>query len=65
MSSGSEARGQWWRKSSYSDVNDGNCVEVADIGDRLCVRDSRNAELGFLRFGRDEWTAFLKPVSGA
>ncbi|RKS05363.1 uncharacterized protein DUF397 [Nocardiopsis sp. Huas11] len=63
MGSGSDVTGVQWWKSSYSDFNS-NCVEVAEIGDRLCVRDSRNAELGFLGFTRDEWTAFLEPVSG-
>ncbi|GAA4305021.1 DUF397 domain-containing protein [Actinomadura luteofluorescens] len=32
-----------WRKSSWSGgVNDNACVELAKLGDRVGVRDSRN-----------------------
>ena len=30
-----------WRKASYSG-NSGNCVEVADLGHAVAVRDSRS-----------------------
>lgn len=31
-----------WRKSSFSSGNDGNCVEVAFLGDSVGMRDSKN-----------------------
>ncbi|MEV2273971.1 DUF397 domain-containing protein [Nocardiopsis sp. NPDC049922] len=51
-----------WRKSSYSDAANG-CLEVAEARGRMCVRDSKNTELGFLGFTEDEWSAFLRPVT--
>jgi hypothetical protein len=52
----SEAR---WRKSSYSGgAND--CVELADLGTYVAVRDSKRPELRPLLFGRAavrEWVA--------
>ena len=29
-----------WRKSSYSGTNGGDCVEAADMGGRILVRDT-------------------------
>jgi len=29
-----------WRKSSYSGTNGGDCVEAADLGGRILVRDT-------------------------
>lgn len=48
-----------WVKSSLSFAN-GNCVEVADLGDgTVGVRNSRNQDRPALVFTRDEWRAFL------
>ncbi|MGH3862676.1 DUF397 domain-containing protein [Actinokineospora sp.] len=38
-----------WRKSSRSGGNGGQCVEVALVGERGAVRDSKNPEGGVLR----------------
>jgi hypothetical protein len=47
-----------WRKSSYS--GGGNqCVEVADLGAAVAVRDSKNPDAGHLAFSADNWRAFL------
>ena len=35
-----------WRKSSYSADNGGNCIEVADSGSRVLVRDTKQAGHG-------------------
>lgn len=34
-----------WRKSSFSAANN-NCVELADAGDTILVRDSKHPEQG-------------------
>ncbi|HEY9392131.1 MAG TPA: DUF397 domain-containing protein [Mycobacteriales bacterium] len=50
-----------WRKSSVS-ASTGNCVEVADLGLAIGVRDSKNPTGPALRFSRDEFTAFVDAV---
>lgn len=49
-----------WRKSSHSD--DGNCVEVACAHEPVLVRDSKNTAGPVLRFGPEQWHAFLNGV---
>jgi Domain of unknown function (DUF397) len=41
----------------YSGVN--GCVEVAVVGDRVAVRDSKDRGGPVLLFTSDEWEAFL------
>lgn len=54
----SEPATAMWRKSSHS--NAGNqCVEVAQIGAGVAVRDSKNPAGGHLTFETAEWKAFL------
>lgn len=36
-----------WRKSSYSGQN-GDCVEFADLGDRVAIRNSNHPDSGTL-----------------
>lgn len=52
-----------WRKSSFSNGNGGNCVEVADLdrGHRA-VRDSKDPHGPALRFTPEEWAAFTAGV---
>nr|WP_218922152.1 DUF397 domain-containing protein [Kibdelosporangium phytohabitans] len=48
-----------WRKSSFSGVNNGDCVEVA-VGHLVVgVRDSKNTDGGILTFDPAGWRAFL------
>lgn len=47
-----------WRKSSYSD-NQGTCVEVAQSGDWMLLRDSKDPDSPVLSFNPGEWRAFL------
>ncbi|ALO95598.1 hypothetical protein SHL15_4508 [Streptomyces hygroscopicus subsp. limoneus] len=49
-----------WSKSSYSAGNGGDCVEVADTGTAVLVRDSKRPEEAFLSVGADEWAAFVR-----
>ncbi|MCY7340927.1 MAG: DUF397 domain-containing protein [Pseudonocardia sp.] len=55
--------GAHWRKSTRSN-NQGNCVEVAFLGDGgAAVRDSKDQGSGsVLRYTASEWTAFLGGV---
>ncbi|MDE3721785.1 DUF397 domain-containing protein [Nocardiopsis sp. N85] len=50
-----------WRKSSYS-KNQGQCVEVAELGRCHAVRDSQHPELGHLDFSSGEWFGLLTPI---
>jgi len=50
-----------WRKSSYSG-GEGNCVEVADHGNRVLVRDTKNKAGAILRFCPDAWRRFADQV---
>ncbi|MEU0805509.1 DUF397 domain-containing protein [Streptomyces sp. NPDC005970] len=54
-----------WRKSSYSGgAND--CVELAEIGSHVAVRDSKNPRRSPLVFTRSEITALVSALkSGA
>jgi len=47
-----------WRKSSYS--GGGNqCVEIAQVGAAVAVRDSKHPQGGHLTFVAGDWRAFL------
>jgi len=49
-----------WRKSSRSNGNGGNnCVEVADLGMAVAVRDSKDPHGPALVFAPAVWHAFL------
>lgn len=52
-----------WRKSSHSNGNGGNCVEVAELpeGGRA-VRDSKDRSGPVLVFTAAEWAAFVAGV---
>ncbi|MFB4297752.1 DUF397 domain-containing protein [Actinomadura sp. NTSP31] len=48
-----------WRKSSRSSSNGGNCVELADLGAVVGVRDSKDPDGPKLVVGRDEFAALV------
>lgn len=53
-----------WRKSSYSDGGDNNCLEVADgHPDIVPVRDSKQPDGPILVFGASPWASFLTYVT--
>nr|WP_071528932.1 DUF397 domain-containing protein [Streptomyces mutabilis] len=52
-----------WRKSSYSNQDGGNRVEVApDIPSLVPVRDSKDPSRGALLFTAPAWAAFVGGV---
>ncbi|MYS90426.1 MULTISPECIES: DUF397 domain-containing protein [Streptomyces] len=53
-----------WRKSSYSDGGDNNCLEVADGHPGVVpVRDSKQPDGPILVFGESPWASFLTYVT--
>lgn len=55
-----------WRKSSYSNGEGGNCVEVTDaVPGKMPVRDSKlGTDSPLLVFPTDTWTHFLGLLRG-
>jgi hypothetical protein len=52
-----------WRKSSYSDGGDNNCLEVADnCPGTVPVRDSKRSDSPVLVFRSDSWASFVTHV---
>ena len=50
-----------WRKSSRSNGNGGNnCVEVADLGSAVAVRDSKDQHGPALVFAPSDFNSFLR-----
>lgn len=63
MSTTVDLTGALWRKSSYSNGNGGNCVEVADgFTGVMPVRDSKDPQGPALLFRADAWADFLAGV---
>ncbi|MER7536173.1 DUF397 domain-containing protein [Streptomyces sp. NPDC097704] len=53
-----------WRKSSYSNEDGGQCLEVADHLPHIPVRDSKNPTGPALAFGAAAWSSFVAGVKG-
>ncbi|MFJ6854138.1 DUF397 domain-containing protein [Streptomyces sp. NPDC091271] len=52
-----------WRKSSYSNGDGGNCVEIADGFPGLVpVRDSKAPDGPVLAFGAARWAQFVEAL---
>ncbi|MEU8561930.1 DUF397 domain-containing protein [Streptomyces cyaneofuscatus] len=52
-----------WRKSSYSNSDGGQCVEVSDdFPGVVPVRDSKRPEGPAVIFGTSAWAAFLSDM---
>jgi len=51
-----------WFKSTRSDSNGGQCVEVAKTDTGMAVRDSKNPTGSVLFFTPAEWDAFVGGV---
>jgi Domain of unknown function (DUF397) len=50
-----------WRKSTYSGGN-GSCVEIANLGMAVAVRDSKDPGGPKLIFAADEWRSFTGSI---
>jgi hypothetical protein len=53
-----------WRKSTRSSGN-GNCVEFAELGGGVAVRDSKDRGGPVLHFTETGWRAFLTALKAA
>ncbi|WP_199444439.1 DUF397 domain-containing protein [Umezawaea beigongshangensis] len=53
-----------WKKSSRSNGNGGNCVEVHLTPVRVMIRDSKNVAGPILQFDRAAWVDLLLHVKG-
>ncbi|GAA3471172.1 DUF397 domain-containing protein [Nonomuraea roseola] len=42
--------------------NNGDCVQVAKLDDRVLIRDSKSADGAVLRFSTQEWESFVEAV---
>lgn len=51
-----------WRKSSYSEASDNDCVEVRVDGDAVLIRDSKDPEGPVLRVSAEAWRGFVDAV---
>ncbi|MGK5680402.1 DUF397 domain-containing protein [Actinoplanes sp. URMC 104] len=49
-----------WRRSSR--CSGSTCVEVARVGGRYLIRDSKNPEVPAHSFTEEEWVAFVAGV---
>jgi Domain of unknown function (DUF397) len=49
-----------WRKSTYSDGNGGDCVELASDNGAIMVRDTTNRDGGTLAFTARAWQEFTR-----
>ncbi|MFI1976626.1 DUF397 domain-containing protein [Streptomyces wedmorensis] len=53
-----------WRKSSYSNADGGECLEVADALPVVPVRDSKTPSGPALLFKPAAWSSFVAGVKG-
>jgi Domain of unknown function (DUF397) len=51
-----------WRKSSFSGGGGSNCVEIADAGQAIAVRDSKDVSGPVLVLGQRAWRQFAVKV---
>jgi Domain of unknown function (DUF397) len=52
-----------WRKSTYSDANGGDCIEVASDA-LVMVRDTGNRDGAMLTVSAEAWQRFISSLSG-
>lgn len=54
-----------WRKSSRSNINGGECVEVARTTAGILTRDSKHPHGPMLRLTPQAWRAFVADVKSS
>ena len=54
-----------WRKSSRSDTQGNECVEVADLSGLIGVRDSKDPDGPKLTFDAADWRAFTRRIKAS
>ena len=54
----------YWFKSSYSAGDGGDCVEIADAGTAVVIRDSKRPEMASLSVPTAQWRAFVRMAAG-
>ncbi|MGI5269527.1 DUF397 domain-containing protein [Nonomuraea sp. CA-218870] len=47
---------------TWHSCNNGHCVQVAQLGDTVLIRDSKDAEGAKLSFDRTEWESFRDAI---
>ncbi len=52
-----------WRKSTYSNANGGDCVEVASA-EAVAVRDTTDRDGVTLKFSPEAWQRFTRRLRG-
>lgn len=50
-----------WRRSTY--CADTACVEIAEDGDRILMRDSKDSSRPYLGFSRADWRQFVEEIA--
>lgn len=48
-----------WRKSSYSEMSDNDCVEIRFDGPAVLIRDSKDPAGPVLRVSAEAWSTFI------
>lgn len=51
-----------WRKSTHSGTQEGDCVEVADLGGTIGIRDSKAPDAGHLTVSAECFADLLSRV---
>ncbi|RAY11416.1 DUF397 domain-containing protein [Actinomadura craniellae] len=51
-----------WRKSSRSNINGGDCVEVACLSAAIGIRDSKNPDAGNLTISPENFSALVHRI---
>ncbi|MYV98790.1 DUF397 domain-containing protein [Streptomyces sp. SID3343] len=54
-----------WRKSSHSSSQGGDCVESAQVSDRIGVRDSKDLSVGHIAVDPASWTVLIGSIRTA
>ncbi|MFB7503980.1 DUF397 domain-containing protein [Streptomyces broussonetiae] len=53
-----------WIKSSFSEASGNNCIETAEKGQLIAMRDSRHPDLVHTSVWRNAWSRFAEAAAG-